>query len=462
MNLLKTLPEGIRNSKLIPPREFDEKGTDNIIECLKEIRKKFVGESERNALNWWNEWEKEHVAIMTSSEDYVAHLAQNFKAYHTPLAEYLFGVAVPLNSAWRSKLSVDSSDINPGFQWPDILAAATQSVESESNPHPPDPRAIIVNQSELNDVLWEVNEKIKGFYSFLSSSLIKNISLLMAQKVQPSGHILKSSGTKKLALIERWKQNDSVFLTSMFSQVSPNNVNLIESLCSNGQTGLNIPILSRQNNISINKSILFEVNGDQSLENAGMDSILKLFRTRNKKISSLEINKGFKPSLFLDTSTCSSIMKPPSVVTTFRSINGQFKDMVIENFHRIYFPHFLGGVWGMVMLDIPSEHIFYIFHGSPVDSDVETRQLLDNIDLQFNSFLTEIIGDERQTDENVNWDVSLYPLNGCYSTEEYSGIFVASVLYFLVQECPIFIPSSRLNILRSKFSLWLIDGALPM
>ena len=144
----------------------------------------------------------------------------------------------------------------------------------------------------------------------------------------------------------------------------------------------------------------------------------------------MEINKGFKPSLFLDTSTCSSIMKPPSVVTTFRSIDGQFKDMVIENFHRIYFPHFLGGVWGTVMLDIPSEHIFYIFHGSPVDADVETRKLLDNIDLQFNSFLTEIIGAERQTDENVNSDVSLYAFNGCYS--------------------------------RARFSVWVIDGALPM
>ena len=114
------------------------------------------------------------------------------------------------------------------------------------------------------------------------------------------------------------------------------------------------------------------------------------------------------------------------------------------------------------MIDIPSETIFYIYHGSPVDAEVETRELLDNIDLQFNSFLTEIIGDERQTDENINWDVSLYALNGCYSTEEYSGIFIASVMYFLVQECPIYIPSSRLNILRSKFSLWLIDGALPM
>ena len=97
-----------------------------------------------------------------------------------------------------------------------------------------------------------------------------------------------------------------------------------------------------------------------------------------------------------------------------------------------------------------------------MDAEVETRELLDNIDLQFNSFLTEIIGDERQTDENINWDVSLYALNGCYSTEEYSGIFIASVMYFLVQECLVFIPSSQLKILRSKFSLWLIDGALPM
>ena len=73
-----------------------------------------------------------------------------------------------------------------------------------------------------------------------------------------------------------------------------------------------------------------------------------------------------------------------------------------------------------------------------MDADLETRDLLKNIDLQFKTFLTEIIGDERQTDENVNWDVSLYALNGCYSTEEYSGIFIASVLYFLVLECPYF------------------------
>jgi len=48
--LLKTLPEVIRNSKDIPLRKFDEKRIHNIVECLREMRKKFFGE--RNALNW--------------------------------------------------------------------------------------------------------------------------------------------------------------------------------------------------------------------------------------------------------------------------------------------------------------------------------------------------------------------------------------------------------------------------
>ena len=87
---------------------------------------------------------------------------------------------------------------------------------------------------------------------------MKGICLLMTQNVQPSDHILKSSDTKKLALIERWKRNDTVFLTSIFTPLSPNNADLIENLCSNGQIGLNIPILSRKNNISISKSILLK------------------------------------------------------------------------------------------------------------------------------------------------------------------------------------------------------------
>jgi len=67
---------------------------------LKRSKEKFVGESERNALKWWNEWKK-HVVTMTSSKNYEAHLDRNFKAYHTPLAKYRFGVAIPLHSAWR-------------------------------------------------------------------------------------------------------------------------------------------------------------------------------------------------------------------------------------------------------------------------------------------------------------------------------------------------------------------------
>ena len=55
-----------------------------------------------------------------------------------------------LYTVWRSKLSVVSTDINPGFiiQWPHILAAEIQSVETESKPRPSELRAIFVNQCE--------------------------------------------------------------------------------------------------------------------------------------------------------------------------------------------------------------------------------------------------------------------------------------------------------------------------
>jgi hypothetical protein len=58
------------------------------------------------------------------------------------------------------------------------------------------------------------------------------------------------------------------------------------------------------------------------------------------------MNNGFKQSMFLNPSTFTSIMNPTSPTTTFRSIDDQFKDMVFEKFHRIFFPHLLGGVWG--------------------------------------------------------------------------------------------------------------------
>ena len=88
------------------------------------------------------------------------------------------------------------------------------------------------------------------------------------------------------------------------------------------------------------------------------------------------------------------------------------------------------------MIDIPSETIFnisFLWKSSRCWN-------VDNINLQLNFFLIEIIGDKHQKYENVNWDVSLYALNGCHSSKEYSGIFIASVLYFPVQEYPFLLP----------------------
>ena len=91
--LLRRLPTIFATSaelQSIPPVEFDEKKVKNILECLLEVKRKFVGVNEIE-LAWWIEWEKLHVPVLTSASDYVRKLKELGKGYRTPLAGYLFG-----------------------------------------------------------------------------------------------------------------------------------------------------------------------------------------------------------------------------------------------------------------------------------------------------------------------------------------------------------------------------------
>jgi len=92
-----------------------KKGHTILSNALGNIRKKFAFAVVVTiiAFNWWIELEKEHVVRMTSSNDSIAYLAR--------VLSYSFGrgyywCANSTSCAWRSKLSVDSSNINPGIQ----------------------------------------------------------------------------------------------------------------------------------------------------------------------------------------------------------------------------------------------------------------------------------------------------------------------------------------------------------
>lgn len=181
----------------IPPFEFDPEALSKIQDCLSEVKRKFSNDdAEGAALEWWKTWEIEHAPTSDSALEYVARLKARNRVFHTPLAEYLFGTeATSLLAPWKSKLTNESRDINPGFQWPEILAAALPSVMTEFTPNPPGPRLYTADQSRLSLIKTAFINSSREYYNNLVLNREREIATLMNQKVQPSGHILPTGGT---------------------------------------------------------------------------------------------------------------------------------------------------------------------------------------------------------------------------------------------------------------------------
>jgi hypothetical protein len=181
----------------IPPHDFDSDALSKIKDCLSEVKRKFSNSDlEGVALEWWLQWEIDHAPTSDSAAEYVAQLKRRNKVFHTPLAEYLFGneAAVSLSASWKHKLTWNGGEINPGFQWPELLAAALPSVMTEFSPNPPGPRLYTANQSRLSLRKAAFTTITKPFYDSLILRREKEIASMMNQKIQPSGNTLATGG----------------------------------------------------------------------------------------------------------------------------------------------------------------------------------------------------------------------------------------------------------------------------
>ena len=133
----------------------------------------------------------------------------------------------------------------------------------------------------------------------------------------------------------------------------------------------------------------------------------------------------------------------------------------LENVSRMCFPYLHSdGIWCMIIIDFRVEALYYVYLGIRSD-DAELDELLKKVSIQFNTFLNEFFSNELNRDEVTELETTIYPLNESSCPEEFTGVFILSVLYF-IQECPVYIPINQLKNIRRKFSYWLIDGALPM
>jgi hypothetical protein len=101
---------------------------------------------------------------------------------HVPLSDILTNKSRKIQ---RSNLNLPFANelIDPNFEWPELIAAAMDSVVTEQNPYPYEPRLILSTNVQLHDKLAEISQRTSSFYENIQHESKARIKEILLHKV---------------------------------------------------------------------------------------------------------------------------------------------------------------------------------------------------------------------------------------------------------------------------------------
>ena len=125
-----------------------------------EVNETFVCFQNHGCSNWKSyNWKSEAAFLQ---------LKHNGINYHIPLKRYIAThiqtLTLDSSVSWGNMLK-SSSIINTNFKWPEVMVAAMNSVVTEFNRHPPQPRLYSVTDDELLNDITSFKEKTEYYYT---------------------------------------------------------------------------------------------------------------------------------------------------------------------------------------------------------------------------------------------------------------------------------------------------------
>lgn len=208
VSLLTKLPHFEDRRKVFPPVPLPDSCKESLEKTINEVRRKFYpGSAEENAGRSWIEWAKVYIPETSeiTSTSYIKQLMSRTNgkfAYHIPLEKFIL-YKENVASSFKSRSGISSSLefhlIDPSFKWPDILAAAMESVALESNPHPVEPRLYVqANEALSREVDAVMNQRGAFYAEFLKrnrNNSLKVLKNILSAKVSYLGIVPSLSGT---------------------------------------------------------------------------------------------------------------------------------------------------------------------------------------------------------------------------------------------------------------------------
>jgi len=181
--LLKHLPN-IAVGATLAPVEFPETAKTNITTTLREVFKHFCVHNHADIRQSWERWAATWALETNSANDYyIAQLRRKGEAYHVPLKNILLKAdMVVIDRNWNTFSMDVTADIDPTFQWPDCIVAAMNSVRTEHNPNPHDPRLYSTTDEQLLQDMVMFREGSQDYYNVFLKSLLGPVLVSLVKR----------------------------------------------------------------------------------------------------------------------------------------------------------------------------------------------------------------------------------------------------------------------------------------
>jgi hypothetical protein len=181
----------IRIERTIDPCPFPDNAKEEINKCLREVRS---SQNDEEVKTLWAEWANVYAPLSNDSMEYINQLKTFGILYHVPLKAIFTNKNIRLQNLWNRDLK-PSIISQPGFELPEILAVATNSVVSEFNPNAPDPRIYSINDVDLANALLEYSNRTIEYYTvFLSNSTVAKLAQLIKRQISFNGEVPSITG----------------------------------------------------------------------------------------------------------------------------------------------------------------------------------------------------------------------------------------------------------------------------
>jgi hypothetical protein len=190
--LLRSIP----HVKSLPPCPFPDNIVETIQETLREVRERWDLHDNKLIRDAWSDWWTRFAPQTSSADQYLLDQAAKGRRYHQPLDKIIYDRNVLIRSPdWEFSIKTDISGIDETYEFPEVFALAMNSVVTDFNRHPPDPRTFAVSLVALTLSINCFKLLTTDYYNFDAPKLLASqIEEQMHQKISYDGNVMSTTG----------------------------------------------------------------------------------------------------------------------------------------------------------------------------------------------------------------------------------------------------------------------------